>query len=154
MRATKSILAVFFLLFIVSVSQAQSSDVDEVKAVIEKLFNAMRAADGETLSSCFHDSAKMLTAMVDENGNTRLAESSVSGFATSVSGAEAGTLDERITGWDIKVDGPMAMAWTNYEFYRGDTFSHCGVNNFTLFKDNGDWKIIQIIDTRNRKGCN
>ena len=153
----KTITSIFLILpffFVVNATQAQSSDADEVKAVIERLFDAMRASDAESLKQCFHESAKMMTALVDEQGNTRLAESSVIGFASAISGAEVGTLDERITGWDIKVDGPMAMAWTNYEFYRGDTFSHCGVNNFTLFKDKGSWKIIQIIDTRNREACN
>ncbi len=153
MKILKSIILATLIILVTNVSQAQSSDADQVKELIEKLFDAMRASDAESLSSCFHESAKMLTAMVDEQGNTRLAESTVSGFADAISKAEEGTLDERITGWDIKVDGPMAMAWTNYEFYRGDTFSHCGVNNFTLFKDNGSWKIIQIIDTRNRTGC-
>lgn len=32
-------------------------------------------------------------------------------------------------------------------------FSHCGVNSFQLFHDNGQWKIIYLIDTRQRTGC-
>ena len=153
MKSLKSAVVVLLVLFIANSTQAQSSDSEQVKELIENLFDAMRAADGVAFGKCFHESAKMMTALVDEQGNTRLAEATVSGFVESISKAEAGTLDERITAWDIKVDGPMAMAWTNYEFYRGDTFSHCGVNNFTLFKDNGQWKIVQIIDTRNREGC-
>ena len=32
-----------------------------------------------------------------------------------------------------------------------DNFSHCGVNSFQLFNDNGQWKIIYLIDTRRKK---
>jgi hypothetical protein len=42
----------------------------------------------------------------------------------------------------------------NYKFYVGETFSHCGVNSFQLFKDKEGWKIIYLIDTRRKDPCN
>jgi SnoaL-like domain len=56
-------------------------------------------------------------------------------------------------GKEIKIDANMAMAWTPYKFYIGENFSHCGVNLFTLVKLEQDWKIVNIIDTRRRQGC-
>jgi hypothetical protein len=47
----------------------------------------------------------------------------------------------------------MAAIWTEYSFYLGDKFSHCGVNSFQLFKDETGWKIIYIVDTRRKEGC-
>ena len=44
-------------------------------------------------------------------------------------------------------------AWTPYSFFLNDTFSHCGVNNFQLLKKEGEWKIIYLIDTRRKEGC-
>jgi hypothetical protein len=41
----------------------------------------------------------------------------------------------------------------NYAFFAGDTFSHCGVNAFQLFKGADGWKIFHIADTRRREGC-
>ena len=60
---------------------------------------------------------------------------------------------EKILSFSIQVDGAMANAWTPYEFWYNDAFSHCGVNSFQLFKDGADWKIIYLIDTRRKKGC-
>jgi len=61
--------------------------------------------------------------------------------------------EERILTYNIQIDGPMANAWTNYEFWVNDSFSHCGVNSFQLFNDQGSWKIIYLIDTRRKEGC-
>jgi hypothetical protein len=47
----------------------------------------------------------------------------------------------------------MATAWTPYNFYFNGKFSHCGVNNFVLVKQDNGWKIQYIIDTRRRQGC-
>lgn len=56
--------------------------------------------------------------------------------------------DERLLHYNIQVDGNMANAWTPYEFWFNDAFSHCGVNSFQLFKNGDQWKIIYLIDTR------
>ena len=61
--------------------------------------------------------------------------------------------DERLLDYSIQVDGNMANAWTPYEFWLNDTFCHCGVNSFQLFKDVAQWKIIYLIDTRRRSNC-
>jgi hypothetical protein len=55
--------------------------------------------------------------------------------------------------YNIQIDGAMANAWTSYEFWVNGSFSHCGVNSFQLFKDEGAWKIIYLIDTRRKEGC-
>jgi len=62
--------------------------------------------------------------------------------------------DERLLDYNIQVDGNMANVWTPYEFWFNGTFSHCGVNSFQLFNDNGNWKIIYLMDTRRKEGCN
>ena len=58
--------------------------------------------------------------------------------------------EERLLGHTIHIDGPMAIDWTPYEFYVNGKKSHSGVNVFTLYKDNGQWKIVAIIDTRRK----
>ena len=61
--------------------------------------------------------------------------------------------EERIKSYQISIDGPMANAWTPYEFWLNEEFSHCGVNSFQLFHDGSAWKIIYLIDTRRRENC-
>ena len=59
-------------------------------------------------------------------------------------------IKEKLLSWEIHVDGRLASVWTPYEFYINGKLSHSGVNVFTLFKNNGVWTIISIIDTRRR----
>jgi hypothetical protein len=54
----------------------------------------------------------------------------------------------------VLIDGNLASVWTDYKFYIGEKFSHCGVNSFQLFKGDDGWKIIYIIDTRRKDNCN
>jgi len=47
----------------------------------------------------------------------------------------------------------MAMAWTPYAFYRGDTLSHCGVNAIHFIRRGDAWKVFYLVDTRQQDGC-
>ncbi|NJM79889.1 MAG: hypothetical protein HC854_10245 [Flavobacterium sp.] len=60
------------------------------------------------------------------------------------------TFEERILEYKIETDGLLAHVWTPYEFYVNDKLSHKGVNSFTLIKENETWKIVHVIDTRNK----
>jgi len=60
---------------------------------------------------------------------------------------------EKLLYFDINIDGNLASVWTPYEFYVNGSFSHCGSNSFQLFKNNGNWEIIFLVDTRRRQGC-
>ena len=58
--------------------------------------------------------------------------------------------EERLLDYKIQIDGTMAHVWTPYEFYVNGSFSHSGVNSFTLFSENNQWKIVHLIDTRRK----
>jgi hypothetical protein len=45
------------------------------------------------------------------------------------------------------VDGPIAMVWLPYDFYVNGTWSHCGVDIFTMVKDDAGWKIASLAYT-------
>lgn len=123
-----------------------------VRATVDALFDAMRAADGEALRSLFTDDARLMSAVKPE-GQLQVRQTPIDQFVGGVAGASPGSLDERI--WDvmIHVDGPLATAWTPYAFYHNGQLSHCGVNAFQLVSAEGGWKILQITDTRQREGC-
>jgi hypothetical protein len=128
--------------------QAQQA---EVQAVIDKLFEGMKTKNAQLLEECFHGQAIMHTTISKENGAT-LGSNSVQDFINRIATTPAETiLDERILSYDIQIDGEMAAAWTPYEFYVNDNFSHRGVNSFQLINTEQGWKITYIIDTRKRK---
>jgi hypothetical protein len=135
------------------VAIAQDSDKIAVEQVIRTLFEGMKEKDREKVQTAFHEHAIMHTVQ-EAQVNSQLGGSSVEDFINRIATTPAGTvLDERILSYEIKVDGDMASAWTPYEFYVNDDFSHCGTNSFQLIKTDGEWKITYVIDTRRKVDC-
>ena len=132
--------------------KAQTAE-DSVKATINKLFDGMKNSDAVLLRSAFADSAVLQTISRNKEGKTIIQTEKVAEFADFVGKQVKGAADERITFDVIKIDGPLAIVWTPYQFYYNGTFSHCGVNSFQLVKFNTEWKIQYLIDTRRRQGC-
>lgn len=130
------------------------SDEDQVKAVIESLFDAMRTKNADQIAAVFSEEAIMQT--IESTGETGVVKAgSVADFVKGIDSLpEDAVLDEKITDYQITIDGPMAAAWTPYQFYFNEKFSHCGVNSFQLVKMASGWKIVYIIDTRRKDGCN
>lgn len=143
-----------FLLFLIftSVAKAQTTE-DSVKIVVNNLFAGMKNADAELLKSTFADSAILQTISRSKEGKTIIRTEELGAFIDFVSKQAKGAADERISFDVIKIDGPLAMVWTPYQFYFNGTFSHCGVNSFQLVRINNTWKIQYLIDTRRRSGC-
>lgn len=131
---------------------AQSAE-DSVKAAVNKLFEGMKNADAGQISDAFSDSAILQTIARNKEGKLIVRNERVKDFAEFVSKQKKGAADERISFETIKVDGPLAIAWTPYTFYFEGKFSHCGVNSFQLVRINDQWKIQYLIDTRRRQGC-
>jgi hypothetical protein len=133
-------------------TQAQTAE-DSVKATINTMFTAMKNADTVMLKGIFSDNAVFQTIVGAKDGTFKVRNEEVGNFITSIGKLTAGDADERIKFETVKIDGPLAIAWTPYQFYYKEKFSHCGVNSFQLVKINGQWKIQYIIDTRRKNGC-
>jgi len=145
----------FFIVLTVIVSgkaaRAQTAE-DSVKAVINRMFTGMKNADVSLLKSSFADSM-VLQTITRKEGKMVVLNEDPAGFIDFISKEAPGNADERITFDVVKVDGPLAIAWTPYNFYYKGQFSHCGVNSFQLVRFNGEWKIQYMIDTRRKQGC-
>jgi hypothetical protein len=131
---------------------AQTAE-DSVKAVINKMFAAMKNADPAALKAVLTDSALLHTIITDREGRTLVRNQPFSGFIDFISKQQPGDADERIEFEMIKIDGPLASVWTPYKFYYKKQFSHCGVNSFQLVKIDNSWKVQYIIDTRRAGNC-
>lgn len=140
------------IIFTHTLTIAQTAE-DSVKATINQLFEGMKNADANAIREAFADSAILQTIGRNQQGQTIIRTDAVSGFAEQISKLQKNAADERITFETIKIDGPLAVAWTPYKFYYNGNFSHCGVNSFQLVRINGKWKIQYLIDTRRRQGC-
>lgn len=146
----------FFILlttaFIGTAAAAQSAE-DSVKTVINTMFAAMKNGDGAAFRSVFADKVVMQTISRTKEGKTDVRDENLGEFAALVGTMKKDSADERIRFETIKIDGPLAIVWTPYNFYHNGVFSHCGVNSFQLVRFDGVWKIQYLIDTRRRAGC-
>jgi len=120
----------------------------EIEKPVRTLFTAMKNADAELLKSVFSETAILQTITKDGVKNE-----DINDFIASVSKMQKNDLDERITIEAIHTDGELASVFTPYSFYFKDKFSHCGANSFQLVKQNREWKIQYLIDTRRKDNC-
>lgn len=143
-----------FCLTLISVITKAQSDQEGIKASINQFFDGMRNTDSTLIKAVIHENCTLRSVAKNKEGETVINEEKIQGFIKSVGTKREGIkLDERLTSFDIKVDGDMGIAWTPYRFYVNDTFRHCGVNVFSLIKTKTGWKITAIMDTRRKEGC-
>ena len=139
----------------VTTMYAQNDETANVKAAIDTFFEGFHKGDTIMMKSVMKGNFVTQSAFKNAEGKDVLRSGESADFVKSIgSRPDTEKWDERLLDYIIKVDNNMANAWTPYEFWRNGEFSHCGVNSFQLFNDNGQWKIIYLIDTRQREGCN
>lgn len=122
-----------------------------VVEAIHALFDAMKAKDTEALAALFHPEARLLSTSV-QGGSTVVQSVAIPDFVASV-GSSPADLEERIWDEEVRVDGPLATAWTPYAFFVDGEFSHCGVNSFQLARMEEGWRIVHVMDTRRAEDC-
>ena len=148
------LLSVFFLLLATVAKAQNTSEEIEVEKTIETFFEGFHARDSIKMKSVLSDAIVVQTIGRSKTGEMVVMQNDIQNVLKGiVSIPSEMTFKETLHSFDIKVDGEMANAWTPYSFHMNETFSHCGVNNFQLFKENGEWEIIYLIDTRRKEGC-
>lgn len=150
-RTTPVLFLIFLGLFIHTALYAQYPD--EPPAIIKSFFDGMRSSNGEILQTLITDDITLHT-VTQREGETVKAATDMNRFLESVSNAPDGLLNEQLTSLEVHIDGDLATAWMEYNFFRGDEFSHCGVNSMNLIRTSDGWKIFSIVDTRRTDNCN
>lgn len=150
-----------YLLILISLSwmgspetmlQQYAPEPADVEQTIIQLFDAMRENDRDSAEDVFHASATLST-VTQHDGEIALAKSDLSVFLDAIGRPKEEQWDERYSDLEIHIDGNLAAAWMSYTFYRGDRFSHCGVNAIKLIRTEEKWKIFSITDTRRTEDC-
>ncbi len=132
---------------------AGQSAEDEVQAIVNALFDAMRAADSAAVRELFHPEMGKMASSGTRDGVAGVGYGAIEGFVEAVGGAEPGAFDERIGPAEIRIDDNLATVFTPYAFHYNGNLSHCGVNVFLIARVGEDWRIVGLADTRRRQGC-
>ncbi|MDQ3018074.1 MAG: nuclear transport factor 2 family protein [Bacteroidota bacterium] len=129
------------------------SQEQEIKAVIDRMFQGMYNADTAALRKCFLPAGQLMTYSYDSKGHPRAKADSMDEFLGSVATMGPEDIEEKLTSWHILVDEGIAIVWAPYKFYFEGVFSHCGVNSFQLIQVQNQWKISLLTDTRRKTDC-
>ncbi len=148
--------AAILLLLIGSISMRAQEPSEEaaVKNAIDRFFEGFHARDSIVMKSVLANDVVIQSIGRDKSGEIALTGEDVHKMLKGIASIPLKTnFKETLHSYEIKIDGAMAHAWTPYSLHVNGEFSHCGVDSFQLFKDNGKWKIIYLIDTRRKEGC-
>jgi len=133
-------------------SAAQRTARDSVVATIQRVLDAMRARDTTGLGAAFDSTARLIGVPDASTAATR--PRTASRFLADIANVPPEkAFDERIYDPEVRIEGPVAQVWTYYTFREGKTFSHCGIDAFTLMRTGGTWRIVNWIWTMRRVGC-
>ncbi len=148
--------ACFALIFLFALClNAQDAEKMEVQKTVERFFEGFHKQDSMIMKETVGKDPILQTIGKNKEGKTLVRTETFDRLITSiVSIPDSVSFQEKLKSFNIQIDGEMANAWTPYEFWLNDAFHHCGVNSFQLFNDGEGWKIIYLIDTRRREGCN
>lgn len=149
-------LAFAALVLLLSATPASSQDHAEleVRAVIDRLFDGMRAGDSTVVRSVFAPGARLVSSGNRPDGTPFMQASAIDGFVNAVGTPHDQVWNEKI--WDVEIDvrDNFASAWMEYAFFLDEEFSHCGINHFQFVRQaDGEWKAVALSDTRERDTC-
>lgn len=142
------VILILLMMGIGNIAHSASPEQD-VRATLDKVFDAMRAGDGESLNSLILDDASL-----DRIAPNKAVERGTStDWINWVSTLSPGQADEQIFDVEIKVEGPLATAWAPFTIAIDGVLKSCGVNHFTLVKMADGWKVAYLIDTHTPEKC-
>lgn len=137
-----------------AVSASQGANEKEVKQTINQFFDGFHKGDTAVIKQVIAANISLQTVLKKKTKEVKLSTTNFDSFLTIIHNRPKDQQwKEKLTSYTIIADDQLANAWTPYEFYVNEKFSHCGVNSFQLYKSQDGWKIISIVDTRKIKEC-
>lgn len=130
--------------------ETSSSEITSVESVINQFFESLEKQDTVLLKQVAFMEGQIWTV----NNTVSPAKHRMRFFSDDLKSLKSkNTYLEEALSMEVKIHEGMAMAWVPYEFRLNGEFSHCGVDVFTLVKDDKKWKIINLSYTIDKEGC-
>jgi hypothetical protein len=142
------------LLLFTGTTSAQTGSRDaQITAVVQQLFAAMKASDTAATRSAFVANGRVIPMQTGGQSASLGQGLSIDQFVTFVGRNAAGSWIERFWIPVVRISGPLADLWFDYDVYRGSSLDHCGVNSVQLQETAAGWKIVTMAFTSVTQGC-
>ncbi len=145
--------AVFGTLHLVFGEEAKTQEESAIVEAVQAMFDAMEDRDAAAFENITLPQLRFVAVLSGDSTVTRATSREV--LIDQIGSTTRNDWRERMFDPEVRISGPVATVWTNYDFYSGGEFSHCGVDSFQLFKIGGGWKIAEVAYTvvRERDVC-
>ena len=144
------IILAFTLSFDCFSQEAARAEVVAVEAVVNQFFEALEKQDTVLLKKVAFREGQIWTV----NNTVNPAKQRMRFFSDDLKSLiSKNYFLETPKSMEVKIHEGMAMAWVPYEFRLNGEFSHCGVDVFTLIKNEDAWKIINLSYTIDKEVC-
>ncbi len=124
----------------------------DIIAVIDAFFNMMATRNTENWEDLALPDGMIFAARDTADGSATLTRISLQAFVENLTPGGPALL-ERMWEPEAKIHGAIATVWAPYDLHVDGQFSHCGIDSFQMIRDNGQWKIANVIYTAQTEGC-
>jgi uncharacterized protein (TIGR02246 family) len=127
------------------------ADRDAVIAVVQEFFDAMTARDADKMRSMMTPDG-ILYGYRESTEGLQIIRPTHDAYLENLATGE-GKLVERFWDPEVMVEDRLATVWTPYDFHVDGSFSHCGVNNFSMLRTDERWIITGVVFSMQRENC-
>ena len=152
-RLISILMAVFFLAAPQAAMSAEHSDEQkEVLAAVDRFFAALKTRDVPAFREMMLEEGGTHILSAQDDGTFQLRHQPFVDFFDAI-GRGTSEIDEPY--WDpvVLIRGPLAVAWMPYQVFADGELIHCGVDSFTLVKNDGEWKFSYLAYTAEPNAC-
>lgn len=119
----------------------------ELIAIVERLLFAVGNSDFQTLDSLISDKANLGSAII-RDGVSKNSVISIGEYFESQKGRERTPFYEPVQEYKILINkGQIAFVWADATLHKYGVPRTNNIDNFTLIKEDGEWKFINISFT-------
>ena len=150
MKATHWTLVLGIFCFLVGSSVRAQNSKHEVLRVAQDFMDAIGQGDTTAFRSLFLPNAMIYTVRQKDGQPVTTGRSP---FADTFRPGTVIREEMKSTGVQVQLHGDMAQVWAPYNLWVNGTFSHCGIDVFTLLRTRQGWRIATISYTIEKEGC-
>ena len=132
-------------------SSPASADHSAVLAVVDAFMRWVSTADTSALQSFRLEGATTTIASPGPDGRVQITRRPFDPAAPTASPRP----ERRERYWNptVLLRGSIAVVWAPYEFWRDGKTTHCGIDVFDLVKQDGTWRVANVMYTVEPQAC-